>query len=655
MKPPVLTAEARRAGGVFYTPRHVVDYILRRALAPLLDGRTPRQSEQLKILDPACGSGCFLVPAYEYLLAWQLDWYRAQPRPERFLRGAAAPLARDAAGQYVLSLSGRRRILLNNLFGVDIDSHAVRTARRALLATLLAGTPAQARRGEPPALQHNIRCGNTLVDSTHDALTGRRSAGATRRLNPLDWENPRTGFGAIMARGGFDAILGNPPYRRERDFKELLDEVASSSFGRTYRRPRMDLWYYFVHRALEHLRDGGRLSFIVNSYWTSGTGAEALIEAFRTRCQLEELFLLGRTQIFDDVAGQHLIFVASKQRSREPTQVRRIPAGHTGSARPYVEGLRSVEEYQKTHEELFRGGRIDLQPSSSNVLTRLAQGQPLETLGLIRQGIAENPADINRRTNDRFGGRWQVGQGVFSLSEKELRALRLPASERKLVRPYHDLRDIGRYRASSVPSRYLLYLTRDTCPELTQHPRLEQHLLRFREIMQERRETQNGARKWWHLHWPREPELWTSAKILALQMAERPSFAFVPGECYVPFSVNVFVPRPGSALSPYYILGVLNSRLLWKWFLHHAKRRGIGLEINGNVLRKAPIHPIDFTHAAQKERHERISTLAQRLSEPRSRKDSLAEPQRQLDLEVYELYGLDKAQRAAVDADTPAD
>jgi adenine-specific DNA-methyltransferase len=649
------TDEARRAGGVFYTPRPVVDYILRRTLAPLLEGSTPRRSEQLKILDPACGSGCFLVPAYEYLRSWRLDWYRAQPRLERFLRGPAAPLARDEQGQYVLSLSERRRILLNNLFGVDIDSRAVRAARSALLATLLEGSLLRAPRRRFPELEHNIRCGNTLVDSTHDALAGRGAARVTRRLNPFDWGDSRTGFGAIMARGGFDAIIGNPPYRRERDFKELLDEVASSSFGRAWRRPRMDLWYYFVHRALEHLRDGGRLSFIVNSYWTSGAGAEALIEAFRTRFHVEEFFLLGRSRVFNDVAGQHMIFVSSKTHARTATRVRRVPAEHTGSARPYLEGLRSIAEYRKTHEELFRGGKIDLQPAAADVLTRIEQGQPLATLGLVRQGIAENPSDINRRTNKRFGCKWAVGQGVFSLSEEELRALRLSASERKLARPYHDLRDIGRYWASPAPSRYLLYLTRDTCPDLTKHPRLERHLLRFREIMEERRETQNSARPWWQLHWPREPALWTSAKILALQMAERPSFVFVPRECYVPFSVNVFVPRPGSKLSPYYILGVLNSRLLWKWFQHKAKRRGVGLEINGNVLRGAPIRHINFTNASEARRHERIATLARRLSEPGACGAALNKAQRQLDLEVYELYGLDKAQRAAVDADTRGD
>jgi adenine-specific DNA-methyltransferase len=657
----MMTAEARRAGGVFYTPRPIVDYIIKKTLVPLLEGSTPARVEKLKILDPACGSGCFLLPAYECLLSWHLDWYLSQSKPERFLHGPTAPLSQVAESRYVLSTHERKRILLNNLFGVDIDARAVEAARHALLSTMFEGTSA---RRSLPGLAHNIRCGNTLIDSTHDALSGRRTVRATARLKPFDWHDTKSGFGKILAAGGFDAIIGNPPYRRERDFKELLNEVASSSFGRTYRRPRMDLWYYFVHRALEHLKESGRLSFIVNSYWTSGTGAEALIEALRTRCHLEEFFLLGKARVFDDVAGQHLIFVATRGAPGSATTVRCIPQDYAGSARPYVEGLTPVLEYQKTHGELFHEGRIDLEPSSADVLALVEQGQPLEELGLVRQGIAENPSGINRRTNERFGTRWQVGEGVFVLSEAEFHALHLSASERRLARRYHDLGALGRYWASQRPSRYLLYLTRDTCPDITKHPRLHQHLLRFKPLLEERRETQSGARAWWQLHWPREPELWTQPKLLAIQMAERPSFAFVPGESYAPFSVNAFVPRPGTRLSPYYLLGVLNSRLLWKWFLHRAKRRGIGLDINGHVLREAPIRRIDFDNAYEAEQHERICALAQRISQlhqplegAASRQHGLLQHQvekveRQLDIAIYDLYGLDESQRATVDAQT---
>jgi len=150
-------------------------------------------------------------------------------------------------------------------------------------------------------------------------------------------------------------------------------------------------------------------------------------------------------------------------------------------------------------------------------------------------------------------------------------------------------------------------------------------------------------------------------------MAERPSFAFVPGESYVPFSVNVFVPHNNQKLSPYYILGVLNSRLLWKWFLHRAKRRGIGLDINGNVLRKSPIRRINFDNTSEVQLHEGISALAKRLSElyqslasSTGHKHDLMQRQienieRQLDLAVYDLYGLNEPQRATVDAETHGD
>ena len=83
-------------------------------------------------------------------------------------------------------------------------------------------------------------------------------------------------------------------------------------------------------------------------------------------------------------------------------------------------------------------------------------------------------------------------------------------------------------------------------------------------------------------------ELWTAAKIIALQMSPRPAVVPALGPAYVPFSANVFVPAAGTAEHLYYLAALLNSRVLWKWHLHHAKRRGVGLEINGHALAGRP-------------------------------------------------------------------
>jgi len=132
--------------------------------------------------------------------------------------------------------------------------------------------------------------------------------------------------------------------------------------------------------------------------------------------------------------------------------------------------------------------------------------------------------------------------------------------------------------------------------------------------MERRRETRSGSNRWYHLHWPREEQLWKRPKILCVQMAKRPAFVRTSGPTYVPFSMNVFIPNEDTREDMDYICAVLNSRLIWKWLQHHAKRRGVGLEINGKVLQKVPIRIIDFPNPTQREHHDRIRRLVTKLT-----------------------------------------
>src|SRR5207244_4959345 len=120
---------------------------------------------------------------------------------------------------------------------------------------------------------------------------------------------------------------------------------------------------------------------------------------------------------------------------------------------------------------------------------------------------------------------------------------------------------------------------------------------------------------WWHLHWPRDEKIWESPKILSVQMGPRPQFVPAPNPCYVPFSANVFVPSPERKEHLNYFAGILNSKLFWKWFTHRAKRRGVGLEINGGVLAKAPIRTIDFSDPREKALHDELVALVDQMLE----------------------------------------
>jgi predicted type IV restriction endonuclease len=130
--------EVRKAGGVYYTPSYIVDYIIQNTVATLLEKSTPARASSLRILDPACGSGSFLLGAYECLLSWHRDWY-IENDPEKHARGRNPRFYRGPAGDWRLTTAEKKRILLNNIYGVDIDPQAVEVTKLSLLLKVLEG------------------------------------------------------------------------------------------------------------------------------------------------------------------------------------------------------------------------------------------------------------------------------------------------------------------------------------------------------------------------------------------------------------------------------------------------------------------------------------------------------------------------------------
>ena len=309
-----------------------------------------------------------------------------------------------------------------------------------------------------------------------------------------------------------------------------------------------------------------------------------MIAALRDTVHVDEIFSCGKLKVFQHVSGQHMLIRVTNRTGSQPTTIKLAESATQNTAEPFINGTIPPRVFSKRSDQLFREGKVDIQPAPDTFLAKFEGCAALASLGIVRQGIAENPACINKKTNLRYGNRFDVGEGVFALRPDEVANLRLTEREQELLRPYHDLCDIDRYHLAAEPSLSLIYSTPSTCPDIREYPALCDHLSRFQPIMAARRETRKGTNSWWHLHWPRDEGIWKSAKILSVQMGRRPAFVPANRPVYVPFSVNVFVPHKNTRQHVNYVTGVLNSRVLWKWFQHHAKRRGAGLEINGHVL-----------------------------------------------------------------------
>ena len=159
--------EVRKAGGVYYTPTYIVEYIVKNTVGKImLKAKLQDRSVPFRILDPACGSGSFLLGAYQYLLDYHRDWYQkdgAQKHTKEIYQGRG--------GQWYLTIQEKKRILLNNIYGVDIDPQAVEVTKLSLLLKVLEGENQDTLERQMklfkeralPDLGSNIKCGNSLI------------------------------------------------------------------------------------------------------------------------------------------------------------------------------------------------------------------------------------------------------------------------------------------------------------------------------------------------------------------------------------------------------------------------------------------------------------------------------------------------------------
>jgi hypothetical protein len=198
--------EVRKAGGVYYTPQYIVEYIVKNTVGKLIDGKTPKEICKIKIVDPACGSGSFLIGAYQYLLDFHKNYYTNNGKPSKGKK------ENTLTPEGHLTTAEKKRILLNSIFGVDIDVNAVEVTKLSLLLKCMEGETeasiaTQLRLFNErvlPTLDNNIKDGNSLVDT--DFYDGALDFGFEKKIKPFNW---RKGFPEIE---NFDVIIGNPPY-----------------------------------------------------------------------------------------------------------------------------------------------------------------------------------------------------------------------------------------------------------------------------------------------------------------------------------------------------------------------------------------------------------------------------------------------------------
>jgi hypothetical protein len=257
--------EYQRTKGAVYTPPWVVRRVIRNAIGPLTKDKNPDEILGLRILDPACGSAGFLLGAYDFIEESILTWFEKNPGDKK-----KGKYTIDTEEGPRLIPSVAREILNGCVYGVDIDPEAVEVARMSLALRYLDRTAGLD--GEPHHLLNgigrNIRQGNSLVGPDIVGL-GLDPGEIIEKTMPFDWANPKTGFGDVAKAGGFDAVVGNPPYIEVKRYREWMplqyQYLKESGIYETTAQGKTDLAMPFMERGMKLLREGGRLGFIIQN------------------------------------------------------------------------------------------------------------------------------------------------------------------------------------------------------------------------------------------------------------------------------------------------------------------------------------------------------------------------------------------------------
>ena len=385
--------EVRKAGGVYYTPRYIVEYIVEQTVGKLLDGKKPEETLKLRFLDPACGSGSFLICVFERVCEHWQQWLVDNPNKQKkdwcWLDAKTNTLH--------LTVRSKRRILRETIYGVDLDPQAVEVTQLSLYLKMLEGETAETLQREQdffgddepilPPLQDNIKCGNSLIASNllDGELPTDEAVEKLEKLHAFDWQ---VQFAPIMKVGGFDAVIGNPPYLYS------AGQESMAYFNKHYQLSeyQTDFYTYFIEKALHLVKLRGKFSFIVSDSWLKAENFSKLRNHLLGEHRLLRLAVFDFPP-FEGATIENSILVVSRGEKPEP-----IPMDCF--TKPGHFHLQSEVDPHKSIER----GLID--PRYSDVAARLIEKMergcvPLESLVELNRGIHAYRTDGYGKT--RFG------------------------------------------------------------------------------------------------------------------------------------------------------------------------------------------------------------------------------------------------------------
>ncbi|MBK9161635.1 MAG: Eco57I restriction-modification methylase domain-containing protein [Nitrosomonadales bacterium] len=661
--------EVKKAGGVFYTPAYIVQYIVQHTVGKLLEGKTPKQAKGIAILDPACGSGSFLIGAYQYLLDWYLERY-VEEGAEKHSKGKSAHIRPGAQQTWRLTTAEKKRILLEHIYGVDIDAQAAEVTKLSLLLKMLEGESDETLNSQMklfhervlPDLEHNIQCGNSLIGP--DFYDGKLELDTeeAQRINVFDWQ---TAFPQIFEAGGFDAVIGNPPYIRIQTMKEWAP-LEVEHYKERYLsagKGNYDIYVVFVERGLQLLNKRGRLGFILPHKFFNAQYGEPLRGLIAIGSHLADIVHFGHQQVFAGATTYTcLLFLDRAPGEKFPfVQVDDLRAwrqdGTAQSAEIYANQLSASEWNFSAAQGGDLRTRLLAMPIKLGEVAHIFVG--LQT-SADKVFVLEHVRDIGKHhvvARDAGGTEWQLERGILKpfLSHVSLASYAAPQAQHWLIFPY--ALEGGQAKLMGPDNLKKLY------------PNVWAYLEHSADALKRR---EGGKLKnspdWYGYVYRKNLVAFDEPKLVVQVISQTGRYAFDNNELYFTGGGNgpyygVRWKDAADQHSLHYLQALLNSRLL-DYILHSVSSpfRGGYWSYGKRFIEQLPVRAIDFTNIQDRSTHDHAVALVEKMlalhpqlaaaktpHESNLLQRQIAATDNQIDQLVYQLYGLTDEEIALVE------
>lgn len=621
--------EVRKAGGVYYTPQYIVNYIVENTVGKLIDGKTPKEIAKLRFADISCGSGSFLITVFDKLLEHHKRFYQNNPKE------AKSAGCYEVDGKWVLSLKQKQKILTNNIYGVDIDAQAVEVTQLSLYLKLLEDesnataeeTWVMFKEQILPSLSDNIICGNSLIGT--DISSGTLfNWEEEKKLKPMNFEDA---FPTVMKDGGFDAVVGNPPWGALFGENELayLKKKHADIIVRM-----IDSFMYFTKIASEMIHQGGKFGLILPDVILYQVDNQKIRRLLIEKFFVDEILNLG--DVFKNVTRPTCIIIASKQKDRNaPTRTLDIT---------------DKKRNQKDYKTICEGNFLEIKQEYFLSLPNSV----FATRNLINFKIIDHINTLDVKSLIYFVDEDGIQRGISPDLKKafivDSEIIEKNKLEKDLLKP--TLTGGIHIKKYFIENKdlWIIYSNREI--DIKKYPHVKSFIDSYKnEITCS--EVKLGKHSLYTLHRAREEKIFLKKeKIVGVITEDEIVAALDEKQIYFTDGLYLFgVKEPHSSE---YILGVLNSRLMRFIYKTLCMESGRVLaQVKPSMVENLPIRLFNYDSQEEKTLHNKMvqfvtQMLLTKKELPNAKTDNEKEYlekkckglDRQIDALVYELYGL---------------